>query len=209
MRKKLKEKQGFMVMAAYLFPVLIALLALVIEFNQIRIIKNELQVMVDAAALSGIQRAVVLADTIYENEYDDSGKLVGVKTVTTNYRIANDDLNSTQAAINTFLKNLSTKDGWGTDGTTRITVYPSEIYGEPLSSGLTTAVVGNGVPDNRLDFNDADEYYFYAKARIKTILIAPVIRALNTVANVPLPANGLNEIVIEAESKARTKAMIE
>ncbi len=207
--KSIKNKRGFLIEFAYLMPVLILFVALVIEFTQIRMIKNELQAMVDAASLAGVMRAHVMTDVTYENRYDDNGNLIGVYPVAQNYRLINDDLEAFDIAVNTMLENIEKHPGWGTDGTTRITVDLSRAYGEPISSGLSDAVTGNGVPDDRGDYSDLDEYYFTAEARVKTVFVVPALKLFNALTGTPVPVNDLNEIVLKAESTSRTKARVE
>lgn len=207
MLNKLKEEKGFLVLAAYLFPILLALVALVVEFTQIRAVQNDLKAAVDAAALAGVLAANVNADTIEESVYDSEGNLIRIDKKTYNHRIINHPQYAYQNAVRTFQKNMH-EMGWTSDDSGRVTVYTSDLYGEAVTSGMIDAVTGVGVPDNRGDYSDIDEYYFSATARVKTYIISPIMKALTTVMGIPSPVDDLNRIVLKEESKARVKVEI-
>ena len=207
MLRKLKEEKGFLVMAAYLFPVLLGMVALVIEFTQIRAVQNDLKAAVDAAALAGVLAANVHADTIEESVYDSEGNLIRIDKKTYNHRIINHPQYAYQNAVNTFQKNMAAM-GWTNDDSGRVTVYTSDMYGETVNSGMIDAVTGVGVPENRGDYSDIDEYYFSATARVKTYLISPMLKLLSEISGRPAPVDNLNRILVSAESTARVKVEI-
>ncbi|MDP5275237.1 Tad domain-containing protein [Chengkuizengella axinellae] len=208
MKKVLGGQRGYLLMAAYIIPVLIGLAALVLEFNQLRVIHNELQAVVDAAALAGVLRAEINTEIIYENEYDNDGNLTDIVPVVENYTIINSQQEAFNYAYKSFRKNMDVL-GWGDDGGTRITVYTSELYGEILASGMSDAITGIGVTDDRRDYSDVDQYYFKATIHVKTALIAPALRMLAFISGTDSPVDELGEIVMEADAVSRTKIQIE
>ncbi|MDP5276116.1 pilus assembly protein TadG-related protein [Chengkuizengella axinellae] len=195
-------------MAAYMVPVLIGLAALVLEFNQLRVIHNELQAAVDAASMAGVLRAEIDTEIIYENEYDSNGNLINITPTVENYTIINSQQEAFNYAYKAFKKNMDAL-GWDDDGSTRITVYSSDLYGEILASGMTDAITGNGVSDDRRDFSDVDQYYFKAEIHVKTALIAPAVRVLAYIAGEEAPVDDFGEIIMEADAVSRTKIQIE
>ncbi|MFS1511540.1 Tad domain-containing protein [Chengkuizengella sp. SCS-71B] len=208
MKKILGNERGFILMAAYMVPVLVGLAGVVLEFNQLRVISNELQAVVDAASLAGVLRAEIDTEIIYEHEYDSDGNLINITPVVENYTIINSQQEAFNFAYKSFKKNMDAL-GWDDDGSTRITVYSSELYGELLASGMTDAITGHGVPDNRRVFSDVDQYYFKAKIHVKTALIAPAVRVLAFIGGLDSPIDELGEIIMEADAVSRTKVQIE
>ncbi|GGK23182.1 hypothetical protein GCM10010965_15010 [Caldalkalibacillus thermarum] len=194
-------------LAAYVFPIMLALVALIIEFNQIRAISNDLKAAVDAAALAGVLAADVYADTYEERIYDNEGRLIRVDPVTYNHRIVNYHGTAFQYAYRTFKRNMDNM-GWTSDGRGRVTIYTADLHGEPFASGMIDAVTGEGVPDNRGEYSDVDEYQFSARARVKTYLIGPILEAMSRIMGIEPPVDDMGRIIIEQSSKARVKVEI-
>lgn len=194
------DRGAYLIWALYLVPILFGLVALFVEMNMIRTIREELQAFVDAAAFAGVSRAY--GEAVYVDVPE--GDIDRVQKKLVNVVLKQDPNDSYIAAQETFRKNV-VENGWGFNDSSRpVYVMMTETYGFPKSSGAPDSVLligedGNPVPRNPGE--DDDVYYYETKVHVRPVLTGTVLRLFGGSEN--------GEIVMTARSEARTRIRVD